>query len=349
MNKLTVLVLASMSCGVSANTYWELLSDSNLNGVLESPSAHVQYLDIRVLANKFSAIAVQETEPSLIQGEFEHPNTFEIGSGTTQRVQFTISKDGHRLYYLGQGNAQAGYHGTWYGPNNDSGDFTLAARTPVVSLPYNCAQILSENPEATSGIYTIDPDGEGLYESFDAYCDMDTDEGGWTLIGTYAKTEPGGKERINQYNPFPDSTAMEPSTGLYQGSLNTFRDVREQVACNSTGCKSTAYQSSLKEAELDMIRYTWGYMDQQEMQTEETPLPNCRSQYEANSKTFTKCLINQDRNNMNVIGWQRDIHPSHYACWLGHALYNTPQAKGSPGCGSPVAGDGTKWGLLWVR
>ncbi|MCF6443047.1 hypothetical protein L1077_26840 [Pseudoalteromonas luteoviolacea] len=66
MNKLTAVLLASISCGASASTQWELFSDTILNGVLESSNAHVQNLNMTILANKFSAIDVQEVEPLLI-------------------------------------------------------------------------------------------------------------------------------------------------------------------------------------------------------------------------------------------------------------------------------------------
>ncbi|WP_046003505.1 fibrinogen-like YCDxxxxGGGW domain-containing protein [Pseudoalteromonas rubra] len=350
MTKLKTLLLASLPFHAAANVQWELVSDTQLDGVIATSGAQHQQLTVQIQANKFNAVSAQTPDTSLIQGEFEHPNTYEIGSGLAQRVQFTIAKDGARFYFLGQGSAQDGYQGTWYGPNNDSGDFTLTTQ-PAVEVPASsCAQILSENPDAQSGVYAIDPDGSGQHAGFDAYCDMDTDEGGWTLIGTYSKSEPGGKMYISDYNPQPGVTPVDPAvTGLYQGPLSVFRDVREQVSCDYAGCKS-AYQSSMSQAELEMVRYTWGYKDQQAHQ-KDTPLPDCRATYDASSAITTSCIYygdGDDRNNMNVVGWQRDIHPGHHACWLAHGEFSTA-SKGSPRCSYNAIGNGTRWGLLWVR
>jgi hypothetical protein len=50
-------------------------------------------------------------------------------------------------------------------------------------FPRNCQEQRTADPTATSGTFTIDPDGAGGLAPFLAYCDMTRDEGGWTLLG----------------------------------------------------------------------------------------------------------------------------------------------------------------------
>jgi len=50
---------------------------------------------------------------------------------------------------------------------------------PILST---CAAILADYPNATSRVYTIDPDQSGPNPPVDTYCDMTTDGGGWTQL-----------------------------------------------------------------------------------------------------------------------------------------------------------------------
>jgi hypothetical protein len=46
----------------------------------------------------------------------------------------------------------------------------------------SCADIHAADPSAPSGVYLIAPEPTESYGSFEAYCDMEDDGGGWTLV-----------------------------------------------------------------------------------------------------------------------------------------------------------------------
>ena len=46
-------------------------------------------------------------------------------------------------------------------------------------LPMDCYDVQKQTIKAPSGVYVIKPDYQG--EPFEVYCDMDTDQGGWTV------------------------------------------------------------------------------------------------------------------------------------------------------------------------
>jgi hypothetical protein len=69
---------------------------------------------------------------------------------------------------------------------------TAPTTAPTTTTPTNptttpdagtsCLAILGTNPSAADGVYSIDADGDGPLASYDVYCDMTTDDGGWTLV-----------------------------------------------------------------------------------------------------------------------------------------------------------------------
>jgi hypothetical protein len=53
----------------------------------------------------------------------------------------------------------------------------------------SCKQIRDTNPKAVSGVYYIDPDGIATgVDTFQAYCDLTTDGGGWMLVARNDQT-----------------------------------------------------------------------------------------------------------------------------------------------------------------
>lgn len=67
--------------------------------------------------------------------------------------------------------------------NTDDCDDNNANLNPTVGcILGSCAEVLSSGQGTTSGVYTVDPDGQGGNAPFDVYCDMSTDGGGWMRV-----------------------------------------------------------------------------------------------------------------------------------------------------------------------
>jgi len=103
----------------------------------------------------------------------------------------------------------------------------------------SCLDYKKANPAATTGKYTIDPDGVGVgYPAVDVYCDMTTDGGGWTLVWSNTRTG-----------------TNKPVTNMNWVSATTSTPVCSQAQGAGTGCAT--YLTNSKEGFNYFIGLDW--------------------------------------------------------------------------------------------
>lgn len=102
----------------------------------------------------------------------------------------------------------------------------------------SCNEILTNFPNASSGLYQIDPDGSaGSSPTTTCYCDMTTDGGGWTLVLNY----------LHAANTNPALVTKTTSLPLLGSST---LGIDESASTTTWGHTSNAYLNSFTFSEL---------------------------------------------------------------------------------------------------
>ncbi|WP_440053630.1 hypothetical protein ACSLBF_12010 [Pseudoalteromonas sp. T1lg65] len=100
-----------------------------------------------------------------LTGHIEASNNLFYGSGNTRRVQFNLVENGIQKWFMGTESSEGNWHGVWFGPNQDKGDFSVYLEgAPSSDVPtYNDILEFSADPIFSGGSYDrANPLNEGF-------------------------------------------------------------------------------------------------------------------------------------------------------------------------------------------
>lgn len=79
----------------------------------------------------------------------------------------------------------------------------------------SCEAIQQNNSDATSGVYKLDPDGDGGVAPFNVYCEMDENGGGWIKLQLDSSVDKNGDNMLwfSKYNTVGSQRSVHGSIG----------------------------------------------------------------------------------------------------------------------------------------
>jgi flagellin-like protein len=177
----------------------------------------------------------------------------------------------------------------------------------------SCLEILNSGGSTGDGVYTIDIDGKEGEDSFEVYCDMTTDKGGWTLL-----MKARGDDNVFEYS----SDYWTTDNVLNENDLSTA----------DTNAKYESFNFLL----ITNIRATWPDIDHtmKELVSSQTPL---------NLFSTVNSIFFEPNSGGCSDGFEYGDFADNFLSQGGYQRYGF-NLDSSFGCGSQAR---VRWGWVW--